>query len=126
MEQKEQYLLSEIAQYLGIEFNTVLVWARTGILKTNDKKYAKTVSHEELCDFISKYEIDNSDRKEVKIEMELEKLYTAKEVCEFFGISRQCLVKWQQEGRIKYIKPAGGRTLRFKQSELQRIMQEFN
>lgn len=50
----------------------------------------------------------------------MEKQYTVKETCSLLGVSRQCLYKWEKQGKIHFNRVNG--LPRISESELKRIV----
>lgn len=52
----------------------------------------------------------------------MEKQHTIKEVCQLLGVTRQCIYKWEKQGKIKFSRVNG--LPRISESELKRITKE--
>ena len=53
----------------------------------------------------------------------IEKLYTIKEVCAILGVSRQTILRFRIEGKLKTVS-FGSRNVRIKESELRKLLNE--
>ena len=53
----------------------------------------------------------------------IEKLYTIKEVCTILGVSRQTILRFRADGKLKTVS-FGSRNVRIKESELRKLLNE--